>query len=190
MEFVLAELRDQVMTACAAHKPLFIKGGGSKSFYGNYRPLTPQDGHCQLDMSAYRGILTYHPSELMITARAGTPLLELQTVLAEHGQMSAFEPPSFALGATLGGCVASGLAGPRRMSTGGVRDFVLGVRLLDAQGRVLSFGGETMKNVAGYDMSRLIAGSHGIFGAILDVSLKVAPKPLASQTLQFECSEA
>ncbi|MBO1113153.1 glycolate oxidase subunit GlcE [Bordetella petrii] len=189
MEFVLSELCDQVMTARAGHKPLFVMGGGSKSFYGNYRPLTPQDGHCLLDMTAYSGIVSYQPSELVVTARAGTPLATLEAALAEHGQMLAFEPPHFGASATVGGCVAAGLAGPRRMAAGGVRDFVLGARLLDSQGRILSFGGEVMKNVAGYDVSRLLAGSHGIFGAILEVSLKVAPRPFEERTLRFEATQ-
>ena len=171
MDFVLSELCDQVMTARAGHKPLFVMGGGSKSFYGNYRPVTPQDGHCLLDMTPYRGIVNYHPSELVVTVRAGTPLADLEAELAAHGQMLAFEPPHFGPAATVGGCVAAGLSGPRRMSAGALRDFVLGARLLDSDGRMLSFGGEVMKNVAGYDVSRLLAGSHGIFGALLEVSL-------------------
>ena len=183
MDFVLSELCDQVMTARAGHKPLFVMGGGSKSFYGNYRPVTPQDGHCLLDMTPYRGIVNYHPSELVVTVRAGTPLADLEAELAAHGQMLAFEPPHFGPAATVGGCVAAGLSGPRRMSAGALRDFVLGARLLDSDGRMLSFGGEVMKNVAGYDVSRLLAGSHGIFGALLEVSLKVVPKPMQEVTL-------
>ena len=177
MDFVLSELCDQVMTARAGHKPLFVMGGGSKSFYGNYRPVTPQDGHCLLDMTPYRGIVNYHPSELVVTVRAGTPLAELEAELAAHGQMLAFEPPHFGPAATVGGCVAAGLSGPRRMSAGALRDFVLGARLLDSDGRMLSFGGEVMKNVAGYDVSRLLAGSHGIFGALLEVSLGSCRSP-------------
>lgn len=111
MDFVLSELCDQVMTARAGHKPLFIVGGGTKGFYGNHRAVTPQDGHCLLDMTPYRGIVSYQPSELVVTARAGTPLAELEAALAEHGQMLAFEPPHFGPGATLGGCVAAGLSG-------------------------------------------------------------------------------
>ena len=156
---------------------LFVMGGGSKSFYGNYRPVTPQDGHCLLDMTPYRGIVNYHPSELVVTVRAGTPLADLEAELAAHGQMLAFEPPHFGPAATVGGCVAAGLSGPRRMSAGALRDFVLGARLLDSDGRMLSFGGEVMKNVAGYDVSRLLAGSHGIFGALLEVSLRSCRSP-------------
>lgn len=190
MDFVLSELCDQVMTARAGHKPLFVMGGGSKRFYGNYRPVRPQDGHCLLDMTPYRGIVSYHPSELVVTVRAGTPLAELEAALAEHGQMLAFEPPHFAPAATVGGCVAAGLSGPRRMSAGALKDFVLGAQLLDSEGRILSFGGEVMKNVAGYDVSRLLAGSHGIFGAILEVSLKVVPKPMEEMTLMLPATQA
>jgi len=190
MQFVLSELCDQVMTARAGHKPLFVCGGGSKSFYGNHRPVVPQDGHCHLDMTAYHGIISYQPDELVVTVRAGTSLATLQSTLEEQGQMLAFEPPEFGPMATVGGCVAAGLAGPRRMAAGSVRDFVLGARLLDSQGRLLSFGGEVMKNVAGYDVSRLLAGSLGIFGAIVDVSLKVLPKPLEEISLRFESTQA
>jgi glycolate oxidase FAD binding subunit len=190
MEFVLSELTDQVLTARAAEKSLCIMGGGSKSFYGNYRPLRPQDGHYLLDMTAYRGVVGYHPSELVVTARAGTPLAELEAELDRHGQMLAFEPPHFSATATVGGCVAAGLAGPRRMAAGSVRDYVLGVRMLDAQGHIVSFGGEVMKNVAGYDVSRLMAGSLGIFGVILEVSLKVLPRPMLERTLLLETTQA
>ncbi|ANN77301.1 glycolate oxidase subunit GlcE [Bordetella flabilis] len=189
MDFVLSELCDQVMTARAGHKPLFICGGGSKAFYGNHRPLRPEDGHCLLDITAYRGIVNYQPSELVVTARAGTPLRELEAALAEHNQMLGFEPPHYEESATVGGCVAAGLAGPRRMAAGSVRDFVLGARLLDAHGRVLNFGGEVMKNVAGYDVSRLLAGSQGIFGALLEVSLKVLPRPADERTLRLDATE-
>ncbi|ARP86161.1 glycolate oxidase subunit GlcE [Bordetella genomosp. 9] len=190
MEFVLSELCDQVMTARAAHKPLFICGGGSKAFYGNHRPLRPEDGHCLLDVTAYRGIVNYQPSELVVTVRAGTPLRELEAELAAQGQMLPFEPPHYGTSATVGGCVAAGLAGPRRMAVGSVRDFVLGVRLLDAHGRVLNFGGEVMKNVAGYDVSRLLAGSLGIFGVLLEVSLKVLPRPMMERSLRLQGTQS
>jgi len=190
MEFVLSELCDQVMTARAGRKPLFVCGGGTKAFYGNHRVQPSPDGHNLLDLTAYRGIVNYQPSELVVTARAGTPLAELEAALAEQGQMLAFEPPHFGPAATVGGCVAAGLAGPRRQAAGGVRDFVLGTRVLDAQGRMLNFGGEVMKNVAGYDVSRLLAGSLGIFGAILEVSLKVVPRPGQELTLTQEATEA
>ena len=125
-----------------------------------------------------------------MTVRAGTPLAELEAALAENGPMLAFEPPHFSPAATVGGCVAAGLAGPRRMSAGALKDFVLGAQLLDSEGRILSFGGEVMKNVAGYDVSRLLAGSHGIFGAILEVSLKVVPRPMEELTLVLPATQA
>jgi len=188
MEYVLSDLRDQVMTARGSGKPLLIAGGGSKAFYGNRLPADALHG--RLDMTVYRGIVSYQPSELVVTARAGTPLVELQAHLAEQGQMLAFEPPHFGADATLGGCIAAGLAGPRRVAAGGVRDYVLGATLLDADGRVMRFGGEVMKNVAGYDVARLLTGSLGVFGVMLDISLKVVPKPLCERTLRLPADEA
>lgn len=190
MEFVLAELLDQVMTARAGHRSIFIVGGRSKDFYGNTQGVREAHAHSLLDMSAYRGVLDYHPAELVITARAGTPLTEVEAVLAEQGQMLAFEPPHFGEHATLGGCVSAGLSGPARMTHGSVRDFVLGARLLDGQGRLLSFGGQVVKNVAGYDVSRLLAGAMGTFGALVDISVKVVPRPEATCTLELELTAA
>lgn len=189
MEFVLSELCDQVMTARAAHRPLFIRGGGTKQFYGE--PVdTPQAGSPSvLNLTNYKGIVNYEPSELVITARAGALLSEVEAALDEQSQMLAFEPPRFGASSTIGGCVASGLSGPRRMAAGSVRDFVLGARLLDSNGAVLRFGGEVMKNVAGYDMSRLLAGSMGIFGALVEVSVKVAPKPFEERTLALDVEQ-
>lgn len=188
MEFVLAEMIDQVLTARASLRPLNIQGGGTKQFYGEAVSAVGSPG--RLDIAAFRGVLNYEPSELVITARAGTPLQEIEQLLARHGQMLAFEPPRFGMASTIGGCVAAGLSGPRRMWAGSLRDFVLGAVLLDANGTVLRFGGEVMKNVAGYDVSRLLAGSMGIFGPILEVSLKVAPVPQAEETVQLELDEA
>jgi glycolate oxidase FAD binding subunit len=142
-----------------------------------------------LDTTAYRGITDYEPTELVISARCGTPLAEIEAHLAQHGQMLAFEPPHFGPFATIGGTVAAGLAGPRRQAAGGVRDFVLGAVLMDGQGQVLHFGGKVMKNVAGYDVSRLLAGSLGVFGLIAEVSLKVLPKPVAECTVQLQLTE-
>jgi len=187
MEFVLSEMIDQVMTARASLKNLFIRGGGTKDFYGEPYPASVQGSI--LDLSAYRGVVSYQPSELVITVRAGTPLTEIEQLLAEHRQMLAFEPPRYGEGSTVGGCVAAGLSGPRRMMAGSLRDFVLGASLLDASGAVLRFGGEVMKNVAGYDVARLLAGSLGIFGPLLDVSLKVAPRPLVEQTIELQMGE-
>jgi glycolate oxidase FAD binding subunit len=133
--------------------------------------------------SDYNGIMDYEPTELVITARAGTRLADLEAELDRHGQMLAFEPPHFGAAATLGGCIAAGLSGPRRVAAGSARDFVLGVRMLDGKGEDLHFGGQVMKNVAGYDVSRLMAGSMGTLGVLLEVSLKVLPKPAIETTL-------
>lgn len=190
MEFALAELLDQVMTALAGHRPIFIVGGRTKDFYGNTQLINEATVHSLLDMSTYRGVLDYYPAELVITARAGTPLKELEAVLEEQGQMLAFEPPHFGEHATLGGCVSAGLSGPARMTHGSVRDFVLGARLLDGQGRLLSFGGQVVKNVAGYDVSRLLTGAMGTFGALVDISLKVVPRPETTRTLELDMNAA
>jgi glycolate oxidase FAD binding subunit len=167
----------------AAAGPLRIRGGGSKDFYGN--ALAGEI----LDTREHAGIVDYEPTELVITARCGTPLAEIEAALAEKNQMLAFEPPRFGDGTTIGGVVASGLSGPRRATAGAVRDYVLGVRMLDGAGRELRFGGQVMKNVAGYDVSRLMAGSLGTLGLILDVSLKVLPRPAAEATLRFQATQ-
>ncbi|MFZ1246652.1 MAG: glycolate oxidase subunit GlcE, partial [Azonexus sp.] len=177
------QLDDIVAAVKAAHDnrtPLRIRGAGSKDFYGGMLA-----GEI-LDVSGYRGIVAYEPTELYITAQCGTSLAEIEAVLAEKGQMLAFEPPHFG-GATVGGGVAAGLSGPRRQQAGAVRDFVLGVKLVDGSGQVLNFGGQVMKNVAGYDVSRLIAGSLGTLGVIAEITLKVLPRPVAEQTLVFDC---
>lgn len=179
-----AELQQRVRAAAAARAPLRPRGGGSKDFYGN----EPR-GEI-LDTRGHAGVVSYEPTELVVTARCGTPLEELEALLARNGQMLAFEPPRFAPQATLGGCVAAGLSGPRRAAAGAVRDFVLGARMLDGAGRDLAFGGQVMKNVAGYDVSRLLAGSLGTLGVILEVSLKVLPRPAAERTLRLELDEA
>ncbi len=177
---------DDIVSALAAahasHTPLRIRGAGSKDFYGGM--LSGE----VLDVGTHRGIVAYEPTELYLTARCGTPLSEIEAVLAEKGQMLAFEPPHFS-GATLGGCVAAGLSGPRRQQAGAVRDFMLGAKLVDGTGQVLNFGGQVMKNVAGYDVSRLLAGSLGTLGVLTEVTLKVLPKPVAETTLVFDCDE-
>ena len=190
MEYVLAELCEQVAMARAAQRPIFICGGGSKDFYGEQGGRALVTAHTQLDMSGYQGVVNYEPSELVITARAGTLLSDIERTLDEHGQMLAFEPPRFGEASTLGGCIAAGLSGPRRMAAGSARDFVLGSQLLDSSGALLRFGGEVMKNVAGYDVSRLMVGSMGIFGALVEVSVKVLPKPFHEATLLIEADEA
>ncbi|HYD96399.1 MAG TPA: glycolate oxidase subunit GlcE [Noviherbaspirillum sp.] len=183
MEQVLQQWRDAVITATESKTPLRIRGGGTKDWYG-------QALHGQiLDTREYRGIIAYEPTELVITARCGTPLSEIEAALDEHNQMLAFEPPHFGPGSTIGGVVAAGLSGPRRQAVGAVRDFVLGARLMDGRGEVLRFGGQVMKNVAGYDVSRLLAGSLGMLGLIVEVSLKVLPKPFSETTLRFEMNE-
>ena len=175
-----AALLEQVNQALRKRTPLRIQGGNSKAFLG--RPSTGE----VLDTRAHRGIVSYDPTELVITARAGTPLHELQAVLESAGQMLPCEPPSFAGNATLGGVVAAGLSGPRRPWSGSVRDFVLGTRVITGSGKHLRFGGEVMKNVAGYDLSRLLAGSFGCLGLITEVSLKVLPKPRQCLSLALE----
>jgi glycolate oxidase FAD binding subunit len=184
MDPVLQALQERVRAAAAEKAPLMVTGGGSKSFYGN------EARGDAFDVRAVSGIVDYEPTELVVTVRGGTPLAELEARLAERNQMLPFEPPHFGPTATVGGAVSAGLAGPRRMAAGAVRDFVLGARLLDGRGNVLSFGGRVMKNVAGYDVARALPGSLGTLGVIVEVSLKVLPRPVAEQTLLFEASEA
>jgi glycolate oxidase FAD binding subunit len=187
MSALLADWAGRITAAAARSEPLCIRAGGSKDFYGN----EPRGE--RFDPRGWSGIESYEPSELVVTVRAGTALAELQQRLAERRQMLGFEPPHFGADATVGGCVAAGLAGPRRAASGaawgGVRDAVLGARLLDGRGRLLRFGGNVIKNVAGYDVSRLLAGSLGTLGVIVDVSLKVLPVPAAEATLRFEHDE-
>ena len=177
-------LQDQIRDAAARGAKLEIRGQGSKAFYGH----APKGE--LLDMRRCAGISSYEPSELVVTVKAGTPILELETLLAEQGQHLPFEPPRFNNGAgTVGGMVAAGLSGPARASVGSVRDHLLGVTMLNGRGEALSFGGTVMKNVAGYDVSRLMAGSLGVLGAIVEVSLKVLPFPTAQATLRFDLSQ-
>lgn len=179
----LDQFRHQILGAAAAGRTLRLRGGGTKDWYGQ-----ALEGEI-LDAGAYAGIVDYESTELVITARCGTPLTEIEAVLAERGQMLAFEPPHFGDGATFGGTIASALSGPRRASSGAVRDFVLGVMLMDGQGQVLTFGGQVMKNVAGYDVSRLLAGSLGTLGLMLEMSVKVLPLPVRETTLRLAMSE-
>ena len=187
MQTILEQFRNQVLAAVEAGTPLRVRGGGTKDWYGNAG--TGASPGAVLDTRAYTGVVDYEPTELVITVRCGTPLAEVEALLAANGQMLAFEPPRYGAGSTIGGVVASGLAGPRRAGAGGVRDFVLGAKLMDGKGEVLNFGGQVMKNVAGYDVSRLLAGSMGTLGLILEVSLKVLPLPVCEATLHFELSE-
>lgn len=203
-DVALEAIIERVRAARADKSALDIRGGGTKSFYGEVPCGEP------LDVRPLAGISSYEPSELVVTVRAGTPLAELEAVLAEKGQCLAFEPPRYAMdartgdeaepgeaapagvgakGGTVGGMVAAGLSGPARVSAGGVRDHVLGASLLNGRGELLSFGGQVIKNVAGYDVSRVLAGSLGILGVICEVSLKVLPRATATQTLRFELDE-
>jgi glycolate oxidase FAD binding subunit len=196
MDSSLRQITDRIHAAAADHTPLRIRGGGSKDFYGQ----SPQGE--LLDVTALRGITSYEPSELVMTARAGTPLVELEAALAEQGQCLAFEPPRFqikgpqtadpmlpATGATIGGMVAAGLSGPARANAGSVRDFVLGVTLLNGRAELLTFGGQVIKNVAGYDVSRLMVGAMGTLGLLTEMSLKVLPVAPAEATLVFELDQ-
>ena len=184
MDNALQSLIERIRAAAARGTALRIRGGGSKDFYGN-----PPRGEL-LDTRALRGITSYEPSELVVTVRAGTPLAELEAALAERGQCLPFEPPHFAAGATVGGMVAAGLSGPARASVGSVRDYVLGLTLVNGKGELLTFGGQVMKNVAGYDVSRLLAGSLGTLGLIAEVSLKVLPVAPGEATLKFQMDQA
>jgi glycolate oxidase FAD binding subunit len=176
-------LRERIASAFAGKKPVSIRAGNSKNFYGH-----PCEGET-IDVSQHSGVLEYEPSELVIQARAGTALADIENLLDQHRQMLAFEPPHFSPTGTLGGAVASGLAGPGRPFTGSVRDSVLGVGLINGRGDSLNFGGRVMKNVAGYDVSRLMAGALGTLGLLTDISLKVLPKPASEYTLQQVCSQ-
>ena len=179
MEAQLNSLIDAVRHAAADGRTLRLRGGGTKDFWG--QSLTGE----VLDTRGYQGIVSYEPSELVVTARCGTPLAELEAVLDEKGQYLAFEPPHFGVGATVGGMVAAGLSGPARATAGAVRDYVLGARFINGLGEHLTFGGQVMKNVAGYDVSRLMAGSWGTLGLITEVSLKVLPVAPAEATLMI-----
>jgi glycolate oxidase FAD binding subunit len=181
---LLEALRERVRSAAQARRALRLVGSGSKDFYGE--ALSGE----VLELNAWRGIVDYEPSELVITARCGTPLAEIEAALAERGQFLAFEPPAFGTATTLGGVIAAGLSGPRRMYAGAARDFVLGTRLLTGEGELLRFGGQVMKNVAGFDVSRLVCGSLGILGILTEVSLKVLPRPRAESTLCLEMPAA
>jgi glycolate oxidase FAD binding subunit len=177
---IVAAWSERVRGAAAANRPLRIVGGGTKDFYGQDlvgEPFATRD---------YAGIVDYDPTEMVVTARCGTPLEDVERTLADGGQMLGFEPPRFGGGTTFGGCVAAGLSGPRRPYAGAVRDLVLGVRLLDGRGDDLAFGGRVMKNVAGFDVSRLMAGSLGTLGIILEASLRCLPRPKTEATRMLE----
>ena len=177
---VLESWRERIATAVRSSMPLRLRGAGTKDFYGE------QLSGELLDLRGWRGIVDYEPSELVMSVRCGTPLSEVEAALAAHRQFLAFEPPGFGADPTIGGVIAAGLSGPRRMFAGAARDFVLGTRLLTSQGELLRFGGQVMKNVAGFDVSRLLCGSLGILGIITEVSLKVLPLPRLEETRRLE----
>jgi glycolate oxidase FAD binding subunit len=179
MDPVIESFMERIRAAASGGKPLRIRGGGSKDFYGE-----PASGDL-LDTRGFTGVTSYEPSELVVTVRAGTSLAELEALLATKGQCLPFEPPHFGPGATVGGMVAAGLSGPARASVGSVRDYVLGLTMLNGRGELLTFGGQVMKNVAGYDLSRLMVGALGTLGLLLEVSLKVLPVAPAEATLKF-----
>ncbi|MER1939217.1 glycolate oxidase subunit GlcE [Castellaniella sp. FW104-16D08] len=181
---IVTQWRERVTDATAHGKPLRLRGGGTKDWYGE--ALVGD----LFDTREYAGIVAYDPAELVITARCGTPLAEIEAALAANQQILPFEPPHFGEGATFGGCVAAGLAGPRRAYVGAPRDFMLGAVLLEGHGKVLNFGGQVMKNVAGYDVARLMAGSLGTLGVVLEASVKVLPRPTAGCTLRFSLDQA
>jgi glycolate oxidase FAD binding subunit len=181
MDDYLEQTRARVLGAAAAGATLRLRGGGSKDFYGG-----DLRGDV-LETAAYRGIVAYDPSELVVTVRAGTPLADVEATLAASGQMLAFEAPHFGA-ATVGGCVAAGLSGPRRPYAGSLRDAVLGVTMMDGRGEVLRFGGQVMKNVAGFDVFRLQAGALGTLGVLLEVSFKVLPRPEMESTRVYTCN--
>jgi glycolate dehydrogenase FAD-binding subunit len=178
----LSALQDRIRAAVTAKQPLFIRGGDSKAFYGE-----PCQGE-SLDTTALTGIVAYAPSELVIPARAGTTLAEIEQTMMQHDQILGFEPPHFGAGGTLGGTVAAGLSGPRRAYAGAVRDFVLGLKIVDGTGEALAFGGRVMKNVAGFDVSRLQTGALGTLGVITEVSLKCLPRLKMEATVVQECT--
>jgi glycolate oxidase FAD binding subunit len=189
MDDLIKLYQDRINSARAASDservPLRIRGGGTKDFYGNR-----YSANDVLDVSGYSGVIDYEPKELVLTVRAGTTLLELERVVAQAGQMLPFEPPWFGQAATIGGTVACGFSGPRRPYVGAVRDFVLGARIINGKGEDLRFGGRVIKNVAGFDVSRLMVGALGTLGVLLDLSFKVLPKPQAELTLQWSMDEA
>ncbi|MEP6790807.1 MAG: glycolate oxidase subunit GlcE [Ramlibacter sp.] len=184
MDTCLQALIERIRAAAASATPLVIRGGGSKDFYGG-----PAQGEL-LSTAPLAGITSYEPTELVVTLRAGTPLAELEAVLAERGQCLPFEPPHFSGKPTVGGMIAAGLSGPARASVGPVRDYVLGLTMVNGRGELLTFGGQVMKNVAGYDVSRLMAGAMGTLGLIVEASLKVLPVAPAEATLKFAMSQA
>ena len=183
-EFAAREIASRIASAAKERTPLILRGNGGKSFYGN-----PSAGEV-LDLSSLRGILEYEPSELFVSAAAATPLSEIESLLRENGQMLAFEPPHFSSFATAGGAFACGLSGPRRPSAGALRDHILGIAIIDGRGRQLTFGGKVMKNVAGFDVSRMMAGAMGTLGVVAKIVFRASPIPECEATTVRECNAA
>jgi len=184
MDSVISTFKERIKQAIANGQTLRIQGGNTKHFYGEHKPDL-----AVLDTREHSGVVSYEPSELVVTVRAGTPLVQLEQLLSTQGQCLAYEPPHFDASATVGGMVAAGLAGPARANVGGVRDHVLGAKMINGLGEELTFGGQVMKNVAGYDVSRALAGSMGTLGLITEVSLKVLPVAPAEATLVCKLSQ-
>ena len=184
MDLISSSMAARIKQAAANKTPLAIHGGNTKQFYGGAIVGEP------LDVRPYRGIIEYEPKELVLTVRAGTTLTDIENVMDQASQMLPFEPPHYAPGSTIGGAVAAGLSGPRRPYTGAARDFVLGARIISGKGEELRFGGRVIKNVAGYDVSRLMAGAMGTLGVLLDLSFKVLPKPVQEISLRYDFDEA
>jgi len=184
MDSVISIFKERIKQAATAGHTLRIQGGNTKHFYGEHKA-----DHAVLDTRELTGVVSYEPSELVVTVRAGTPLAQLEQLLSTQGQCLAYEPPHFGASATVGGMVAAGLAGPARANVGGVRDHVLGAKMINGLGEELTFGGQVMKNVAGYDVSRALAGSMGTLGLITEVSLKVLPLAPAEATLVCKLSQ-
>jgi glycolate oxidase FAD binding subunit len=180
---IAKQIQQQLIDASSNKQPLQIIGNGSKSFYGRSAAGDP------LQVKEHTGIIDYQPDELTITARAGTPLSEINDLITDHGQMLPFEPPTFSGSATLGGCIASGLAGPRRPWTGATRDYVIGIRLLTGDGRDIRLGGKVMKNVAGYDLFRPMTGALGTLGVMLEITLKLLPLPEHEISFRIDAGE-
>lgn len=176
-------LQNQVQAAISIKSPLYIHGGNSKLFYGNKVDAAP------LDISQHTGVVSYEPTELCITVRAGTRLSDIEKILADKQQMLPFEPPQYSPNATIGGAIAAGISGPRRAYTGSVRDAILGVKIINGNGEIVNFGGQVMKNVAGYDLSRLMVRSQGTLGVILEASIRLLPKPIQDITLSFDAPQ-
>jgi len=174
---ITQQLQSQITQAYQDRTPLQIVGGNTKAFYGNA-------SHGEIiSTTEHQGIVEYDPRELVITVRSGTTLKQVQQVLAEQGQMLGFEPPTFGGSATIGGTIACGFSGPRRPFAGSARDFVLGCKILTGKGEVIEFGGRVIKNVAGYDVSRLMVGALGTLGLLMEVSIKVVPMPESEITI-------